>query len=456
MGYFLGGNPYVFRMNPAFQSERGIFSLALGQTGVGISSNLGVNTLLYPGENSVYTFMNDAVPAEEFLRKIGKKNSLGADARVNLLTVGGWKGNSFITVDFNLRSLNGLSAPYDVFRFLKEGTGQVSTFDFSGMGVRSQSFLEAAFGWSHNFGDKFNIGFRLKALVGVEQIDLRLNRFDLTMDQDRWLASSAGSFTASSPSLSIDTDADGNLVFDSLRTVEEYGPAGFGGAVDLGFSWNILPQLTLSGAVLDLGAISWNHEIAGTAPESTYTWYPSEHEAVDAQGGQDAFERELDEIVDAFSGMFSFRAIDGKPSFERLPLRFLVGAEFRMPFYDRLSLGALYLGRNGDCFVRHNGRVSVNWNPLNFISMSVGSTVNKVGESIGFAFNFHPAGINLLVGCDYIPFSVVSIAPLLDDLPAQYERFAVIPAGRMNMNVYVGLNLALGSRRLDHKKYTAW
>ena len=32
-GYFLGGNPYAFRLNPAFQSERGILSIGLGQTG---------------------------------------------------------------------------------------------------------------------------------------------------------------------------------------------------------------------------------------------------------------------------------------------------------------------------------------------------------------------------------------------------------------------------------------
>ena len=40
MGYFLGGNPYAFRQNPAFQSERGLASIALWQTGFGAWSNL--------------------------------------------------------------------------------------------------------------------------------------------------------------------------------------------------------------------------------------------------------------------------------------------------------------------------------------------------------------------------------------------------------------------------------
>ena len=90
-GYFLGGNPYAFRLNPAFQSERNIFSIALGQTGIGAWSNLGVSTLFYPDANGqLYTFMNERVNASEFLRKIGKNNRIDLDARVNLFTLGFW------------------------------------------------------------------------------------------------------------------------------------------------------------------------------------------------------------------------------------------------------------------------------------------------------------------------------------------------------------------------------
>ena len=56
-GYFLGGNPYAFRLNPAFQSERNILAIALGGHQVGVWSNLGVSTLLYPDANgSLNTF----------------------------------------------------------------------------------------------------------------------------------------------------------------------------------------------------------------------------------------------------------------------------------------------------------------------------------------------------------------------------------------------------------------
>ena len=180
-------------------------------------------------------------------------------------------------------------------------------------------------------------------------------------------------------------------------------------------------------------------------------WTPSE-EPIDGDG--DAMEREMEEAGEALAGLFRFKDMSGtgNAAFEMLPFRVNLGAEFRMPFYERLSVGALYTGRGGSIFARHTGRFSVNFSPADWFSMSTTTTLNRLGESFGFAFNLHPTGVNLMIGCDYIPFSVVSIAPLIDDIPAKYERYAVIPANRMNMNVYVSLNVAFGRRHLDHAR----
>ena len=40
----------------------------------------------------------------------------------------------------------------------------------------------------------------------------------------------------------------------------------------------------------------------------------------------------------------------------------------------------------------------------------------------------------------------------LSDIPTQYRRFLVVPTNQMKMNLYVGLNLALGKRHLDHAR----
>ena len=135
-----------------------------------------------------------------------------------------------------------------------------------------------------------------------------------------------------------------------------------------------------------------------------------------------------------------------------LPFRVNLGAEYRMPFYERLSVGLLYQGRGGAAFSRHTGRFSLNWNPLSFLSMSTGTTLSKMGQNFGFALNLHPAGINLLVGCDYIPFRTVNAAPLVDDLPEQLRSLTVLPRDQMKLNLYIGLNFAFGRSRLNFKK----
>lgn len=450
-GYFLGGNPYAFRMNPAFQSERSIFSIALGQTGLGAWSNLGFSTLLYPDSNGyLYTFMNDRVNTAEFMRKIHKTNSVDADVRVNVLTLGFWSGRQFFTFDVNVRSLNAVSAPYDVFSFLKEGTTSKNSFDFSGMGIQSKTFIETAFGWSKNYDDVFNVGFRAKALVGVVEAEVMARKLQMTLDGEHWEVRSESVLNASSPSLSYTRTESGELDFASISLDDKhYGPAGYGAALDLGASWNVLPFLTLSAAILDLGPMRWNREIKGISPESSYTWAPSGEDQ--EEGG--SWEEEIDQAAESLSGIFKFKEASSPGAvFEMLPYRVNLGAEFRMPFYDRLSVGALYQGRGGSCFVQHSGRLSLNWNPLTWMSFSTGTTVSKLGESIGFAFNLHPAGINLLLGCDYIPLHVVNAAPLFKEIPADLKPYAVLPRDQMKLNLYIGLNLAFGRRHVDHAK----
>ena len=395
-GYFLGGNPYAFRMNPAFQSERNIFSIALGGTG----------------------------------------HRLDLDARVNLLTLGFWADRRFYTIDLNVRGLNAVSAPSDLFAFLKEGSQGGNSFDFSGTGIRAKEFVELAFGWSKNYNNVFNAGFRVKALVGAAEAEVLAESMKLSMASDRWEIQARSVLNASSPSLVYRREGD-DLDVGSIELL------------DLGASWNVLPSLTLSAAVLDLGPMRWNREVQGVSPETSYTWAPSDQEG----GSDDTWEAEMDEASAALSGIFRFKDHSGSGGrFEMLPFRVNLGAEYRMPFYERLSVGLLYQGRGGAAFSRHTGRFSLNWNPLSFLSMSTGTTLSKMGQNFGFALNLHPAGINLLVGCDYIPFHTVNAAPLVNDLPEQLRSLAVLPRDQMKLNLYISLNLALGRSRLNFKK----
>ena len=141
--------------------------------------------MLYPNENGkLYTCLNDRVSTSKFLDKISRNNVIGMDARVNLLTLGFWADRRYYTLDFNVRSLNSVSIPRDVFRFLKDDTS--GTFDFSGLGFRANEFVEAAFGWSKNYDNVFNVGFRVKALVGAAEAEMAMKKMQLSMNGSKW------------------------------------------------------------------------------------------------------------------------------------------------------------------------------------------------------------------------------------------------------------------------------
>ena len=450
-GYFLGGNPFAFRLNPAFQSERNILSVGLGRTGVGLSSNLGASTLVYPMDGKLYLCLNDHVPADEFLGKLQRKNYLDLDAQVNLLTVGFWSGKNFFTVDFNVRSMEMVSLPYDFFRFLKGDKRTGDVFEIASTGLLARNFAEAAFGWSRSFG-ALSVGARGKFIAGLLAADVMLDKMKVTVGEESWSVESQGVLNISSPAVQTDVVKDTDLLNPNSFRLDwnKAGPAGWGGALDLGVRYDVNPYLSLSAALLDLGLVRWNHETAYATPDKAHEWAPS---ADDVSAQTSVFKTELSALLELAMDFVSWKKVaDPRPAVAWMPFRVHAGAEFRMPFYDRLSVGALYQGRFVDGFARHSGRVSLNWNPLDFLSLSGSATVCKFGDSLGFILNLHPNAVNFLIGCDYIPLHVVSIAPLIDNLEPKYARFAVIPRDRLNLNLYVGLNIAFGRNRLDHAK----
>ncbi|MBR1706105.1 MAG: hypothetical protein IJ721_04865, partial [Bacteroidales bacterium] len=101
--------------------------------------------------------------------------------------------------------------------------------------------------------------------------------------------------------------------------------------------------------------------------------------------------------------------------------------------------------RHGASYNWDEARISLNWNPLNFLSFSGSTAFRHFGRSLGAAMNFHPAGIHFILGVDYIPTRIAAIPGL--DLPVD---FVGLPIDGLNFNAWFGLQLAFGKRRLDY------
>lgn len=456
-GYFLGGYQYGYRMNPAFQSEHGFVSLGLGQSGFSAQSSLGLSDFLFVKDGKTCLFLNNKVSSEEFLKGINKKeNNFAVSANMNILAIGFWADRNFITFDVNLKSNESFTLPYDLFRFLKDGTTGGNTFNLAGTGVRSKNYIEIAGGWSRSWGTFITGGARLKALIGMAELAAYMSKLNMTMAKDQWQIDAEGALQVSSPMVSIALAQDGTYNFSQTNvSASNFGTAGFGLAVDLGVVVNPLPWVSASLAILDFGFMGWSRDIMGTAP-GQYTYNPSKNSSVDifnATGGNsNPMQEELDNLKKALESIYKFKPAKEGAKSEMLPFRMNIGAEVRLPYWDRLSLGLLYSFRAGEGFNWGEGRVSLNVTPLDWISASISTSFNQFFQSMGFGLNLHPGIINFFIGADVIPGKIIPLKNLSKSLSMMPDSFG-IPSGDLNLNGYMGFSIAFGKRHVDYKKF---
>lgn len=446
-GYFLGGYNMAFRMNPAIQNERSIFALGLGNVGAGATSNqFGTDAYLHKVGNELVSAFDNRVDADAVLGKISKnKNNLGLGANVDILTLGFWSGRNYVTVDVRARADMQVSAPYDLFVLAKTPKSS-QPLDLSGTALKLNGIVETAVGFSHNFDNVFNVGGRFKFLYGVMSAGFKMDSMTATPGQDCWTFSGNGTLVASSEGFRAKDNGDGYISLDSL-TDDFNGeglkkPAGFGAAIDLGATWNALPWLTVSGALLDLGAMSWKRSVYGETP-SSYEWVMEPEDDGSVNGG------------DAIGTLLTFKkSSSGGSVSSAMPITVNLGAEAFLPSYDRLSFGLLTTVRHSQVCSWAEGRLYTNWNPWNAFSLTASTTLNNFGQFLGFAMNLHPGGINFFLGTDYIPLKARPFSYFNDDkdTPAIIRNMVRFPTDRLNINLYFGLNLAFGKRHLDYRR----
>ena len=105
-GYFLDGYTYGYKMNPAFQGERGFLAIpVLGKTSVAVESNLSLSALLYPtADGKLATFLHPDVSADDFLKNMKHGNMILANADLPIIAFGFRTGKSYSTIDLSLDS----------------------------------------------------------------------------------------------------------------------------------------------------------------------------------------------------------------------------------------------------------------------------------------------------------------------------------------------------------------
>ena len=444
-GYFMDGYAFKFKMNPAMTASRGFVSIpVLGNFNLGVNSNLGMSSILYPKQDGsgLTTFLNSEVDAATAMSKFSKINTLGVNTDLSVLAFGFWggKGKMFHTVDLSLNADVAAALPYDLFRFAKEGTVNGNEFDLGDTGVKIGSHLALAYGFSLPVGRHVRIGARAKFLMGLASAEASLKGTKIITGADGWYTLTDGSLKAGLPfamhlpvneqnyvdwkSISETFSTDSEAISKTCRN--------FGGAVDLGVTVDFLENFTASASITDLGFICWqNYSSASAAKDAdgnskkTYVFRTDE-------------ETDFDKLGDKFLECLDFN-VDEDRTKKALMLdpTVYVGLEYRMPFYRRMSVGLLSTTKIAGRYTWTEGRLSVNVDPADWFSVATNYAYSTYGHSAGFAFTFHLPGFNFFAGTD-------SFLPMTNVNPQ------FIPIGRATTSLTCGLNIMFGKYHGKH------
>lgn len=440
-GYFMESFTFRHQINPALLDHSYVTSI-FGNVNVGATGNVGLKDFVYKTDGTsgydLTTFMSPTISTSEFLGNIHDKNRINMNVNMNIASVAfkGFKG--FNVVELNLRSNTSVCLPYELFDFMKEA-GAKEHYSLKNMGIRSQSYMELALGHSHKIGDSWTVGGKLKVLFGMAYADLDVNSMDITMNQDQWVINTDAKINAAILNSKFKykevTDPDrtknGKQKVNGLDDVS-FGVPGLGLGLDLGAVYKVqgVDGLTLSASLTDLGFITWS-KTNTAASEGTYTFDGFDNPIYINSGDKEnnklsnqskALEKDLDKMFSVYD--------EGQTSkTTALAATFNFGAEYAMPFYNKLSLGFLWTDRFDGLYSWHQGMLSANIRPVKWFDCAVNTAFSTTGLTMGGVLSFHAKHFDFYVGSDHF----------IGKVSKQF-----VPLNNMNGNICLGFNFPLG------------
>ena len=451
--YFMEGTHYRQQLNPALTPTKGYFNLPV----IGaVNATVGSTSLGYQDIIDIIDDGDDFYTKPDFMNRLKDNNKLNVNFSTEILSAGWYKGKNFWSFNIGLRTDIGANLTKNMFTFLNEmetveENWRNSNYDISGQQLNINAYTEVGLGLSRQINSRLTVGARVKALLGIGNMELKLNRVamsaNLPSDQQINQWSSESYWNSMSPSqaaqaaqelkdkfnnyhANLTVGAELKSSFKGLELQEEEGKdyvtdfdfdsgklgiAGYGFGIDLGASYKILDNLTVSASVLDLGFISWSKsstKIASANPDpidikgSTYANMvdPNNPNTVmnavnqlqnDAQGYMDRVTN--GDVLDY--DMLQLEVSDAKESRKsRLASTLVLGAEYGF-FNNKLAVGVLSTTR----FVQPDALTeltfSANYRPKSWFNVALSySAIQSAGKSFGLGLKLGP----LFVGTDYM------------------------------------------------------
>ena len=409
--YFMETSNYRHQMNPALLDSP-YFGMFFSNINVGMTGNIGAKQFIFdtnglPGYTGNYrytTFMDPNVDAKTFLNKLHDKNRFDLYLNYNLFSVGfkAWGGVNLL--ELNLRSNTNLTLPKGLFEFAKTA-GEKEHYEFGGLGMRTQNYMELALGHSRDINDQWRVGGKLKFLIGAAYADFTADNVTLDMTEDAWRIQSNAQMKASLLKSDVIHEDPSKNSADGRPRVKEldnfgFSLPGFGMALDLGVTYKPIENLTVSAAITDLGFISWkNTHHASSQGDYTFDGFNNIYIGSDKDQTED-IDDQFDQIGDDLEEMFSVYDDGTKTATQALAATLNVGAEYKLPAYDKLKFGFLYTSRIHGKYSWHQGMLNVGVRPVKWFECNVNGAVTSTGVTAGGMLSLKAPHFNFYIAAD--------------------------------------------------------
>lgn len=395
--YFTENHLYRHELNPAFGSEKGYVSLPiLGNINFGLQGNLNLENVLYNVNGKTATFLHPEVSTEEVLKNISDENKMLFDMKIGILSAGFKAFGGYNTFAINMRTSVGLNLPGNLFRMAKEDITS-KEYDLSGLNAQANAFAEIALGHSRKVMDNLTVGAKLKFLLGGANVQANLNKALInTGNEGYWEVEANAEMKAAVKGMSFKHDTPNDKKVDGID-MDGAGLNGFGFAVDLGAEYEVMEGLKVSAALTDLGTIKWSNVIYAKNARNKFQLKDYTFGIDDDVNG--TFEDDMEKLTDDLGEIADLTETDGEAYSTGIGTTLRIGAEYKMPFYDKLSVGGLLTSRMGD-YSWTEFRLSANVAPIKMLSAGLNLGMGTYGTNLGWIIDFHPTGFGLFLAMD--------------------------------------------------------
>ena len=436
--YFMQTSVNRHQMNPALLDSAYVGVPFLNNINIGTTGNVGMADFVYKTNKPGYdltTFMNPEISAGEFLGNLHGKNRIDLYVNLNLFSVAFKAFKGMNSVELNLKSNTNASLPYELFSFMKE-TGAQEHYSIDNLGIRTQNYLELAFGHSHQINDRLKVGAKMKFLIGAAYADFNVEHMDVTMNGDQWAIRANAELSAAlgKSQFSYDDDNDPATTDPNrggkVDGIDDYqfSLPGFGLAFDLGATYKVLDNLTVSASVTDLGFISWR-DVNKASSRGEYMFDGFTDIWVSGENKGNKIGDQFESLGDDLNRVFSVYD-DGKgKKAQALAATLNIGAEYTMPFYDKFRVGFLYTSRIHGLYSYHQGMLSATVRPLKWIEANLNTSGSSTGWQLGGMLSFYVNKFNFYLASDRMIWGKFG------------KQF--IPLNRANTNISLGFNIPM-------------